>query len=459
MKVTRNLTEGNIYRNFLLYALPLILSAILGNLYSTVDAMIAGKFISEHALGAISATDSFHSISHSFMLGFGSGFSVYAAQLFGKRDNGALKRDILNVLTFVSAFSAVLSIISIAFFEPVLDYLNVDPILRSDAKIYFIIYTCGYILNYTNMTLMYTLYALGVTGFTVYLSVASALINIGGNLLSVLVFDLGVAGLAISTVLSIAVSTVVYVYMMIKAFKELRSEKIKYRFSFSSVKRSLRFTIPTALQQLSYHGVAILISPAINALGAAATTGYTVSNKMFGLCSLTIWQITSAVSCYTAQCVGEEKYDKIPRGMRAGFILNSALLLPLVLTFVIFAKPIASLYFPAGFVGEAFEYAVRFSTHYMPFLFVIMIGHTIHAYLRSLGCVNIVFWVTIWTSTILVAATLILIPPLHMEGVFMGKIASWIGDTLVSLVLYLLFFRSAEQIKKTAEKYGAKKKI
>ena len=70
MRITKNLTEGNVYRNYLLYALPLILSSILSSLYSTVDAVIAGKFISEHALGAISATSSFDILFHSFFNGF-----------------------------------------------------------------------------------------------------------------------------------------------------------------------------------------------------------------------------------------------------------------------------------------------------------------------------------------------------------------------------------------------------
>ena len=76
MKVTRNLTEGNIYRNFLAYSLPLTISSLLSIAYSTVDAMIAGKFISEYALGAISATGSFDTLFQSFFTGFGIGFSV-----------------------------------------------------------------------------------------------------------------------------------------------------------------------------------------------------------------------------------------------------------------------------------------------------------------------------------------------------------------------------------------------
>ena len=453
MRVTRNLTEGNIYKNYLFYSFPLILSSLLSNLYSTVDAMIAGKFISEHALGAISATGSFEIVFSSFLNGFGAGFAIYVAQLFGKGDNATLKRDILNMMTFVAAASGVISLLAIAFCEPILDYLKVDPILREDAKTYFIIYTSGYVISYLNMIMIRALYSLGVTSFTIYVSVISAVINIGGNLLSVLVFDLGVAGLAISTLLSIVFSTFFYVHMLRRAFKELASEKSRYRFSISTVTKTLRYTVPAAIQQVAFHGVAFLTAPAINALGAAATTGYTVINKMYGIASLTIWNMTSAMSCYASQCVGEKKYSNIPRGLKCGFIMNCVTLLPFVLAFVIFAKPIASLYFPAGYVGEALDYAVRFSTFYMPFLFINMIGHLLHAYMRSLGCVNVVFWITMVGSTILVGATLLLIPVLHMEGVFIGKVLSWSGDALLSVVLYVLFFRTSSQIQKAAEKY------
>ena len=74
LKVTKDLTEGNIYKNFLRYTLPLIASALLSSAYGTIDAMIAGKFISEYALGAINATGSFEMVFYSFLLGFGGGF-------------------------------------------------------------------------------------------------------------------------------------------------------------------------------------------------------------------------------------------------------------------------------------------------------------------------------------------------------------------------------------------------
>ena len=92
MCVSKNITEGNIYKSLILYAIPLILSSLLNNIYSTVDALIAGKFIGEYSLGAISATGSFETLFRSLFIGFAGGLSIYVAHLFGKGDFSNLKR-------------------------------------------------------------------------------------------------------------------------------------------------------------------------------------------------------------------------------------------------------------------------------------------------------------------------------------------------------------------------------
>lgn len=458
MKVTKDLTEGNIYRNYLLYVIPLILASLLSCAYSTVDAMIAGKFISEHALGAISATGSFDTVFYSFFNGFGSGFAVYVAHLFGKRDYVRMKRDIVQILMVLSVVIVAISAVSILFRNPIMDYLKVDPVFRADTEIYFVIYTAGYLVTYINLILMQILHALGVTSFSLYVSFASALLNIGGNLLTVLVFDMGVAGLAFSTLFSTAVATVFYLIMLRRAFRELPCEKISFRFSFSCVGRSLRYTLPAATQQVAFHGIGLFIAPAINGIGAAATTGNTVVNRMCNMCAQSFWNTTKAVSCYTAQCMGAEKHEKIRHGLWVGLLMNCAMLLPFVLVFCIFAEPIASLFFPTGYIGEAFDYAVRFAKVYMPFLYINMIGHLIHSYLRGLGIMNVVFGITVFGSLVRLAATLLLVPGMQMEGVYLGQLISWSADAMASVILYFCFYRTSEQIGRAIKRVQTDKR-
>ena len=115
MKLTKNMTQGNVYKSYLLYAAPLLLSYLLTQLYSTVDAVVAGKFISEYALGAISATGSYENLFYSLFNGFAAGFGIYIAQQFGKGDFSAVKRDIISNTVFIAGLTVIISVFSVIF--------------------------------------------------------------------------------------------------------------------------------------------------------------------------------------------------------------------------------------------------------------------------------------------------------------------------------------------------------
>ena len=446
MKATKNLTEGNVSLNLLLYSIPLILSSMLAQAYGTVDSVIAGKFIGEYALGAISATTSFEILFTSLALGLAGGFSIYISQLFGRGSFAAIKRDVIGMTAFVALLAVGCSIVSIAFQSPIMEFLKIDPILRSDAMTYFTIYHLGLVIFYINHLLLAVLHALGITSFSLYVSLISAGLNIAGNLLMVVVFGMGVAGLALSTLVSAMAASIVYLIMICKAFQEMPGERISYRPDFSCVKISLRYTLPHALQLLSFHGVTLLIAPAINRLGAEATTGYSIANQIYTLGTISLWAYASAFGCYTGQCVGRSDTQKIRRGVRVGFWMICAIVLPFVVAIVIFAKPFVSLFLPSGYMGETFEYAVRYATVFFPFIYVQLIGHFFHTYLRSLGRVNIVLWITLIGSTVRVAGALILIPILSLDGAFVAQILSWAVDAVICSIIFFFRYRTDEQL-------------
>ena len=447
-KITKNLTEGNIYLNLLLYALPLIASTMLGQAYSTVDGIIAGKFIGEHALGAISSTGSVELLLTGLFQGFALGFSIYIAHLFGKGDPSTIKSDVLNMVIIIGAVSLGTSVLVIAFRDPLMQYLNVDPELYEEAKKYFTIYSMGYVIYYINQVLANSLQALGVTFFSFYVSLMSAGLNICGNLLLILVFDMGVEGLAIATVLSSLAGTVVYSVLLRRAFREMSDEKIAFRFSFACLKRSFRYAVPAAIQQLSFHGVSFIISPSINILGAAATTGYNVCNRLYSLCTTSLWGITSAFACYTGQGAGEGNIKKIRRGVKVGFGMTCLTILPFIVVFSVFGGPIASLFFPQGNTGASYLYAVRYAHLYLPFVYVQVIQHFFHTYMRSLGRVSVVLGITIVGSIVRIVATLLMTPVLGLDGVFLAQIIGWAIDSIISFVLYFFLYRTEAHLKR-----------
>lgn len=455
MKFTKNMTEGNIYKAFLLFSIPLMVSSLLSQAYTTIDAVIAGKFISEYALGAISATGSYDLLLYSLFYGFAAGFGIYIAQQFGKGDFARVKQDILSNGIFISAVTLLISLVSVLLRGPILDYLKVDPLLRKDAEIYFVIYTMGYLLPYLNMLLVQALYSLGCTSFSLYVSFIAAAFKIGGNLLAVLVFDMGVAGLAIFSVLSNGAATVCYLILLRKAFRELKTEKIRFGFRFSDVRNSLRYALPTAVQQVAFNGAGMLIAPSVNGLGAAATTGYNISTRIYELSTVSLSSVTNAFTCYIAQCVGKGDCKKIPKGVKTGFILNCVMLLPFIVAPVLFAEPITSIFFPAGSRGDAFQYALRYTSFFLPFVYVQLVGHILHSYMRSLGSINMVLGITLFAGTVRVVSTILLVPMIHINGAYWGQIISWAADAAVSIVIALCLYRTQSQLEKISARVRA----
>lgn len=448
MKFTKNITEGNIYKALLLYSIPLLLSSLLSQAYSTVDAIIAGRFISDTALGAISATGSFDLLLFALFNGFATGFGIYIAQQFGKGDHATVKRDIVSNGIFFTALALVISLGSVLLRGPILDYLKVDPILRADAELYFVIYTMGYALPCLNLLLVQALYALGCTAFSLYVSFLAAVFKLAGNLLAVLVFDAGVAGLALVSILSNAAATVCYLLLLRKAFRELSGGNIKFTFRFSGIRNSLKYALPAAVQQMAFSGSSLLIAPAVNGLGAAATTAFNVATRIYEFATTSLVCVTNAFSCYTAQCIGKGDPKKVPRGLRVSFILNCIVLAPFAFGFELLARPITSIFFTSGFDGEAFGYALRYTAFYLPFVYVQLVGHILHAYLRCLGAMNTVLGITLLGGAVRVAATVLLVPHMHIEGAYLAQILGWAADGALSVLISLCLYRTQAQLKK-----------
>lgn len=456
MKYTKRMTDGNIYKNFLVFSIPLLISSLLSQVYSTVDAVIAGKFISDTALGAISATGSYDLLLFALFTGFSTGFGIYIAQQFGKGDHAAVKRDIVSNGIFVSVLALVVSVISVLLRDPIMEYLKVDPILRPDAETYFMIYTMGYVLPYLNLLLVQALYALGCTAFSLYVSFIAAVVKIGGNLLCVLVLDFGVAGLAYVSLLSNGAATICYLLLLKKAFRELSGEKTPFTFRFSGIRGSLKYALPAAIQQMAFSGSAALIAPYINGLGASATTAFNVTNRVYDLATICLVCVTNAFNCYTAQCIGEGDCKKIPRGLKVGFLLSSVTLAPFAFGFVLLAKPITSLFFTAGFDGEAYQYALRYTAVYLPFAYVQLVGHVLHAYLRCLGAMNTVLGITLFGGAVRVIATILLVPVIHIDGAYIGQIISWAADGAVSVLVAICLYRTQAQLQTVVARIQSK---
>ena len=115
MRKTKNLTEGNLYKNFFLFAIPLVFAQLLSLSYNIFDSMIAGKFINNYAVGAVGATYMFDVLIITMFSGFSVGFSIYVSRLFGEKDYAKIKNDVINILIFVFCCGLIVGILCLVF--------------------------------------------------------------------------------------------------------------------------------------------------------------------------------------------------------------------------------------------------------------------------------------------------------------------------------------------------------
>ena len=177
--------------------------------------------------------------------------------------------------------------------------------------------------------------------------------------------------------------------------------------------------------------------------------------RMYNVCAQSFWNTCSGLDCHTAQCVGKGDPSKTRHGLLVSLWTNAVMLTPFVAVFMIFAEPITSIFFPGGYTGAAFAYAVRFFRIYAPFLYANMIGHLLHSYMRSIGCVGTVLWVTLAGSISRVASTLLLVPRLGIDGAYIGQVISWFVDGGLSALAYFLLFHNLTRLARVIDRRRA----
>lgn len=432
----KDLTRGKLYKTFLLYAIPMVLSGLLSVAHGTIDTVIAGKFLGDDGLAAVGCTSAFLSFASALFWGFGSAASIFTASLFGAKDYVAIKSSIYHFLSVVIAASVLFSVIVIAFSDPILNFLQVDPTIYMDAKLYLCIYLVGFSMILLNNTFVHTMNALGLSSYPLYMSVLSAVLNISGNIFAITVLKLGVAGVAAATVLSAFVVDVFYVLKLRSCFREINVLKTKVHFDKKMLAKISIFSMPSAFQQAIMYTASVLISPIINAIGSSASASYAVVLKIYDFSAQTYYASSKTVSSYTAQCIGAGKdFGYIKKGVRIGLMQSLIFASVPILICVCFAKPICGIFFPAGSGGESLAYSILFSRYFLPFVLFNAVNNLFHAFYRATGTGRLLMLLTAVGAVSRLIFT-ILLASRGMTGVFIGWALSWIFEAVLAIASY-----------------------
>lgn len=431
----RSIIEGNIHKNFIRFAIPLVLSGLLAQAYALIDTVIAGKFLGEAGLAAIGATTPMISFISSVFWGYTVGASVHVARLFGAGEYHKIRDTVWSQLFWLSVLTVGLGLLCILCKDPLFDFLRVPEEIRDEAFRYFAIDIGGLFLILFSFHAVMFLNAIGITSFSFWMSVLASVLNIGGNLLTVAVFDWGVSGLAIASVFASAVVALCFLCRFRAAFREMDPAG-RTRILFRPVREAFPYTVPATFQQMAIYFAGMALSPIVNGIGTAATAAYTVVASVYEFNAEVYQNASKIFGTYVAQSVGADRPELIPKGVKAGLLLDLCFMVPLLLFCAFFPDTVCSLFFRGDEIDESFALAVTFVRFYLPFVVFNIVNNLSHHLYRGVKKMGILIFASFFGCAVRIAVSAVLANAYGMPGFYAGWVISWFAEAAFSLTVY-----------------------
>ena len=321
-----DMTEGVIWRQLLVFILPIMLGGFFQQLYNTADAFIVGNYVGKEALAAVGgATSAIINLLVGFFIGLASGGTVIIAQFYGAGEKEALQKALHTAVLLGVLCGGLLMVIGIPLAPYVLTRMDTPDDILDYAVVYMRVYFLGVIPNILYNIGAGVLRALGDSRRPLYVLIICCFANIVLDLLFVVVFHMEVFGAALATILSQFVSCVLVLGMLVKNREEAcRLHWKKLRMDMGIFKRILLIGIPSGLQSSLYSISNVLIQSTINGFGTNTVAAWTVYGKIEAVFWLVISAFGIAVTTFVGQNYGERKYDRIKKCVNVSFVMAFA---------------------------------------------------------------------------------------------------------------------------------------
>lgn len=443
--MTKDMTTGNPLKIILLFSMPVLFGNIFQQFYNMFDTIIVGQFLGEDALAAVGATGSIMFFVLGFAMGIAQGFGVMMSQAFGAKDIPRLKRYMTNSLFLAVIVSLVLTVVTVIFSKQLLLFLHTPENILDMSNTYIRIIFMGIICSMFYNIASGILRAVGDSKTPLYFLIFSSFLNIGLDLLFIIVFKSGVGGAAIATVISQGISAVLcYLYMFWK-FDILRLSKNDFVIEPQTLKQLMSFGIPMALNYSLIAIGSMILQSAVNVFGSSVVASFTAASKVEQIISQPMPALGTTMGTYCGQNLGAGKYDRIFKGMRIGLIIGVCSAGFAGLICAGFGKYLVRL-----FLSNPTDTVITYASQYLGTISIFFVFLSfIYLYRTSLQGLgrNIFPMISGILEMICRIGTVVLLLDTH--GFWAVRLASpvaWIGAGVPLMITYLIWKR---KIKKT----------
>ena len=308
-----DMCSGPLLSRILLFAIPLICSGVLQLVFNATDIIVVGRFVSSNAMAAVGSTSSLINLLVNFFIGISVGANVLVARFRGANDFDDAQETVQTALITAVAGGFVLIALGILLARPMLVWMATPDEVIGQAVLYMRVYFIG-----MPATMLYNfgaaiLRAVGDTRRPLYFLTLAGLVNVAGDLLFVLVLDMGVAGVAVATVISQIISATLIVLCLMRQDGMCNVNLRRMRFHRDKFLRIMQVGLPAGLQSVIFNISNVLIQSSINSFGATVVAGNTAASNIEGFVYTSMNALYQTSLSFTSQNLGARQFGRIDK--------------------------------------------------------------------------------------------------------------------------------------------------
>ncbi|MDD3251842.1 MAG: MATE family efflux transporter [Lachnospiraceae bacterium] len=314
---TNQITEGVIWKQLLLFFFPILFGTFFQQLYNAADAMIVGRFVGKEALSAVGgSTGMLTQMVVGFFVGLSSGASVIISQYYGAKRPEMVGYAVHTAVAFSILSGLAMMVLGVWLAPLALEAMGTPEDVLGPSVLYIRIYFLGIIGNLLYNTGAAILRAVGDSKRPLYFLMISCLINIGLDILFVVVMKMGVLGAALATILSQALSAVLVLWALLRTKDMHQLHWSQIRLDGRMLKRVIRIGFPAGLQSVMYGASNVIIQTGINSLGTNTVAAWTAYSKIDAMFWMMVSSFGIAATTFVGQNYGAGKTDRVHHGVR-----------------------------------------------------------------------------------------------------------------------------------------------
>ena len=431
------MTVGGITSTLLRFTLPMMLGSLMQQCYNIADTLIVGRCIGPEALAAVGSAYALMVFLTSVLLGLAMGSGTVFSLQFGAGNFRGLRRSIYVSLVLIGCVTAVLTAAAFLLIDPILRLLQVPSEIYSMLRIYLLIIFGGIPLTFLYNFYAALLRAVGDSVTPLWFLGISVVLNIVLDLLFILVFDMGVGGAALATVIAQGVSAIGLMLYVLGRRPELRLRKEDMHFDRVSVKEIVSFSSLTCVQQSVMNFGILMVQGLVNSFGTAVMAAFAAAVKIDSFAYMPVQEFGNAFSTFVAQNFGAGKQARIRRGVRSAFVTSVLFSLAVSVAVFLLARPLMLIFVRAE-ETEIIRIGVQYLRIEGVFYFGIGILFLLYGYYRAIRMpgMSVVLTVLSLGTRVVLAYALAAIPSVGVTGIWWSIPIGWALADAVGIIYY-----------------------